>query len=228
MMSSREEAFFLAVSAGDRARVTELVDENPALLEARDSEGRTGLLLAVYHGHHEVVNLLTDRRPGTDVFEAAAAGQAGRVGELIREDPSRMDSVSSDGFSPLGLAAFFGHPDLVELLLASGADPNVASRNAMRVTPLHSGAAHEDPDVALRVCTLLLDGGADPDAVQAGGWRPLHQAASHGNLPLVRLLTQHGARVAPMSDDDRTPLAMARDGGHAAVARFLEDVDSSG
>ena len=30
------------------------------------------------------------------------------------------------GFSPLGLAAFFGHPDAVKLLLARGADPKEA------------------------------------------------------------------------------------------------------
>lgn len=226
MSTSRKEAFFASVSAGDRDRVAELVDEDPNLLETRDAEGRTGLLLAVYHGQHEVVNLLTDRRPGTDVFEAAASGQAGRIRDLLRGDPDRLRAVSSDGFSPLGLAAFFGNPEVVEILLASGADPNQASRNTMRVTPLHSGAAHGDPDVALRVCRLLLEAGADPDAPQAGGWRPLHQAASHGNLPLVQLLIRHGAGLAPMSDDDRTPLAMAREGGHDSVVRFLEDASS--
>lgn len=222
MSRATERAFFQAVTAGDRDRVAVMVEREPSLLEARDPQGRTGLLVAVYHGHHEVVNLLTDRRPGTDVFESAASGRVGRVRDLIRDDPARLKAVSSDGFSPLGLAAFFGHPEVVALLLEAGADPDVASRNTMRVTPLHSAAAHGVADVALHICRLLLDRGADPDAAQAGGWRPLHHAAAHGNLELVRLLLGHGAERAPESDDGRTPLSMAREGGHEAVVRFLE------
>lgn len=222
MSRSREEAFFSAIIQGDRSRVEELVSGDPDLLEAHDAEGRSGLLLAVYHGHHEVVNLLTNQRPATDIFEAAASGRVDRVRDLVRDDPSRVRGVSSDGFSPLGLAAFFGHPEVAGTLLEAGAEPDVASVNTMRVSPLHSAAAHGDPDVAYRICEMLLTRGADPDPTQAGGWRPLHQAASHGNLPLVKLLVRHGADVDPKSEDGRTPSSMAREAGYEAVARFLE------
>ncbi|MFP3948572.1 MAG: ankyrin repeat domain-containing protein [Longimicrobiales bacterium] len=223
MSSSSERAFFSAVIQGDRARVEELVRADPGLLEAHDAEGRSGLLLAVYHGQHEVVNLLTDHRPRTDIFEAAASGRVDRVRDLVQEDASLVRRTSSDGFSPLGLAAFFGHPEVVEVLLEAGAEPDVASENTMRVTPLHSAAAHGESEVAHRICEMLLARGADPNPAQAGGWRPLHQAASHGNLPLVKLLVGHGADVAPRSDDGRTPLSMAREAGNGAVVSFLED-----
>lgn len=224
MSTSNEEAFFSAVVQGDRARVEELVERDPSLLRAEDPEGRSGLLLAVYHGQHEVVNLLTGHRPGTDIFEAAASGRVARVRELVREDAARVGGTSSDGFSPLGLAAFFGHPDVVEVLLEAGAEPDVASDNTMRVTPLHSASAHAESVVAHRICEMLLARGGDPNAAQAGGWRPLHQAASHGNLSLVKLLVRHGAAVDPESDDGRTPVNMARETGHDDVVRFLEGI----
>lgn len=222
MSRANEAAFFNAVVQGDRARVEELVREDPRLLEAHDAEGRSGLLLAVYHGQHEVVNLLTDRRPGTDIFEAAASGRLGRVRNLLREDPTLVGEVSADGFTPLGLAAFFGHPQVAEALLEAGAEPDVSSDNTMRVTPLHSAAAQGDSKVALRICRMLLARGADPNLAQAGGWRPVHQAAAHGNLALVELLVRHGADVEPRSEDGRTPLSMAREAGHDEVVRFLE------
>ena len=213
--------FFRAVEEGDRDRVAGLLGDEPALASARDEEGRTGLLLAIYHGHHEVVNLLSGHRPGTDIFEAAASGDASRIVELLREEPHRVQHTSTDGFSPLGLAAFFGHPEVVEVLLEGGADPNRTSRNAMKVTPLHSGAAHRDPAVALEICRRLLLAGADPNRPQTGGWRPLHRAAAHGHEGLVRLLLREGADPSVESDDGRTPLDMAREQGADGVVALL-------
>ncbi|MDX1567048.1 MAG: ankyrin repeat domain-containing protein, partial [Longimicrobiales bacterium] len=164
-------------------------------------------------------------RPTTDIFEAAASGRLDRVRDLVREDASLVGRISSDGFTPLGLAAFFGHPEVAKVLLEAGAEPDTASENTMRVTPLHSAAAHGDSRVAYRICEMLLTRGADPNVAQAGGWRPLHQAASHGNLALVKLLVRHGSEVAVRSDDGRTPLSMAREAGHEDVVRFLTDQD---
>lgn len=221
-MTQRED-FFQAVTDGDRHRVARMLERAPSLSHATDPEGRTGLLLAVYHGHHELVNLLTRHRPSVDVFEAAASGDAARVLELVREEPARAGYTSQDGFSPLGLGAFFGHPEVVAVLLDAGADPNVPSRNAMKVTPLHSGAACSDPSKALAICRALLGAGADPNVRQAGGWTPLHQAASHGNGRLASLLLDRGADAAAASEDGRTPVEMARSQGHDEVVERLED-----
>ncbi len=222
-----KEAFFAAVADGDLAATRELLERAPDLADVTDEEGRTGLLVAIYHGHHHLVNLLSERRTTVDVFEAAARGDVARVLELLREEPARAHQTSPDGFRPLGLAAFFGHPEVVEVLLEAGADPDVSSRNAMRVTPLHSGAACRDPEAALDICRALLRRGADPDATQAGGWTPLHQAAQHGNERLVDLLLEHGAASTPLSDDGRSPVEMARQRGHDRIVERLERAGGS-
>jgi ankyrin repeat protein len=96
-----------------------------------------------------------------DLYEAAASESMERVEELVRADSSLVNTYSSDGFTALGLSAFFGHQEVVEFLLTAGADPNLAARNPMHVTPLHSAAAHSRPTVAFAVARQLLMHGAN-------------------------------------------------------------------
>jgi len=91
-----------------------------------------------------------------NIFEASATGQTERVRALVKQDASLANAFSSDGFMPLGLAVFFGHRETVEVLLAAGAEVNTASRETMKVTPLHSAAAAREVAIA----RLLIDHGA--------------------------------------------------------------------
>jgi ankyrin repeat protein len=56
---------------------------------------------------------------------------------------------------------------------------------------------------------------------QAGGWTPLHQAASHGREDVAKILVDKGASLAAKSDDGRTPLEMARAKGHEGLEELL-------
>jgi len=213
--------FLEAVAAGDAAKVKKLLEKDPELASSRDPAGVSATLHAAYNGHHEVLEALFGTGIEPDLFEAAAVGRQGRVEEILEADPGAVESTSPDGFSPLGLAAFFGHSRLVELLLAHGADPNRPSENAMKVAPLHSAVAHRGPAAALEMARLLLANGARVDVVQAGGWTPLHQAAASGHEELVRLLRAHGADLTAQSDDGRTSQQIAEERGHRALAVTL-------
>jgi ankyrin repeat protein len=212
---------FEAIRDNDGPRVRALLAEDPALAGARNATGVSALLHACYHGRPQLARVLVEHGAPLDVFEAAALGDASRLRALIDADPTLANAVAPDGFSPLGLAAFFGHCEVVALLLARGASPTVASRNAMRVTPLHSAAAHRESASSLSMCRELLSHGANPNVRQQGGWTPMHEAAAHGNLELASLLLGHGARAQTRSDDGRTPIDMALASGHSAVAELL-------
>jgi ankyrin repeat protein len=123
-----------------------------------------------------------------DVFAAAATG---RLADLERalKDSSAVSSFAYDGWTPLHLAAFFGHLEAARLLLAEGADVKAVSRNGMKNTPLHAATAGRHGELAL----LLLQHGADPAALDAGGYTPL-QIATQNQLESV---------VAAMSADRR-------------------------
>jgi uncharacterized protein len=150
------------------------------------------ILAALYTGNREQAEALRGETGELDVFEAAALGDAGRLGELLREDPDLARAWSPDGFTALHYAAFFGSPEAIEALVAAGADLEAPARNrefAPEARPLHSAAAAGRSDNA----AALLAAGADPNARQHGGFTPLMEAEQSGNLDLAELLIRHGA-----------------------------------
>ena len=211
------EVLFEAIKQGDAAAVRSLVDQDPALLEASDTQGISAVLLAVYYGRKEILHDLLARNPRLSVFEASAAGQSERVREWVSKDPGLALAYSQDGYTALGLASFFGHLEIVNLLLGRGAEVNVVSRNDMAVRPLHSAAAGRH----LAVAQVLLAHGADVHAKSHGGWTALHSAADHGQIEFIRTLLEHGARPDVRNDEGLSPLDLARRGAHSEVADLL-------
>lgn len=150
------------------------------------------VLQAIYRGEAEEAARLAEGRE-LDVFEAAALGRVERLRGLLDDDPSLANAWADDGFQPLGLASFFGHVDAVRLLLERGAEVNSASRNQMKVMPLHSAAATPDADARYEIAELLLAAGADPNALQQDQYTPLMAADQHDDARLRELLVEHGA-----------------------------------
>ncbi|HEX2350157.1 MAG TPA: ankyrin repeat domain-containing protein [Ktedonobacterales bacterium] len=210
-------AFFRAIRAGDRAQVERSLAAQPALSAARDAQGVSAPLVALYHGEPAIATLLAEAGAPLDVFEAAALGRVERLGALLAADPALAHAVAPDGFSPLGLAAFFGQAEAAHRLLEAGADPNRASQNAMRVAPLHSAVAAQ----RLAISEELLRHGADVNAAQADDFTPLHEAAQNGQLAMIELLLAHGADPTARKSDGQTPLDVAEAHGQTAAAELL-------
>jgi uncharacterized protein len=214
------EELFAAIDRGEAERVRELVRSDPSLAAARDEDGVSAVLRARYRGLGEAVEALLEAGPELDVFDAAALGELERLRELLDRDASETSAYSSDGFTPLHLASFFGQPGAVELLLERGADVSAVSRNPLGVTPLHSAAAARQT----RIADLLLERGADAGARQQGGFTALHAAAQNGDGELAELLLACGADRGARSEDGRLPAELAAEQGHAELAGRLEPV----
>ncbi len=120
------QEIFDVVRAGDTGRLQALLRANPGLATVRNERGHTPVLIAQYRDKPEAVALLLAAEPELDIFDAASVGRTQRVAEWLERDPGLLDAKSAMGFSPLGLAAFFGHEDTVKMLLARGADPREA------------------------------------------------------------------------------------------------------
>jgi ankyrin repeat protein len=211
------ESLFAAIAAADSARVDALLDGDSDLAAARNHQGLSAVLAALYCRNDDILTALLDRRPPLDLFEAAAIGEAALLGELVDsgDDPAAW---AVDGFSALHLASFFGRTAVVRLLLDRHVPVDRPSRNGMRVTPLHSAAAGGHAGIA----ALLLAAGADPNARQHGGWTPLHAAAQQGNATLVRSLLEHGADPAAENAEGLTPRDLAVAGGQEEVIALFE------
>ena len=152
-----------------------------------------------------------------DIHAAAKAGDNDEVAAILSMDNRLTRAVDQDGWTPLHLAAHYGHVDVVETLLANNADVHARSTNYMRNQALHAATAGRRVETA----RLLLRAGADANATQAGGFVPLHSAAQNGDAALVELLLAHGADVNARTDEGRTALALAEQAGRADVAALL-------
>ena len=205
-MDQRAEVFS-AIEAGDRRRVDELLTADPGLAGARDERGVSAVLTARYRGQVDIEARILAESPTLDVFDAAGLGDVGRLSELLDLDPDLVAAVSPDGFTPLHLAAFFGHTHAAEVLLGRGADAEAQASNGSGLRPLNSAAAGGHATIA----HLLLDRGADVEVRQAGGYTPLHSAASNGDLAMSRLLLDRGADPHARTDEGTTPLDLAND-----------------
>ena len=136
-----------------------------------------------------------------DIFWAAIMGDAARTVELLTDDGGRAraataaDHVLGGGLSPLHLAAQGGHIELMNALLAAGADIN--ARDACGYTPLHFAICFGPKQ--------FLDPLPDLSAAaqDVGVYRLL--------TDVPRFLLEQGADLnAREADQGRTPLELAR------------------
>lgn len=210
--------FFEAIKKSDRAAVERELERDAALAGAEE-DGTPAVLVAVYHGKEEIAQLLAKRKGELTIFEASAVGDLGQVKAHLERDPSLVNAYASDGFFPLGLAAFFRRAEVVDYLIAQGADVKAVAKNPMQVTALHSAVADGgDP----RIAKALVAAGADVNAKQRHGWTPLHGAAHSGDRELVELLLAGGADPDAKHQEGKTALDLARENGHLDVATVLE------
>lgn len=213
-----EQGLFEAIKAGKLDQVNRLLRENPGLLKARDANGASPLLIAIYHQQHDIAKALADASVSIDIFEAAALGRVDRIKQLLRDDPSLASAYAPDGFPPVGLASFFGHLDAVRALIAAGADIHAAARNGLKVQAIHAAVASKNLDIVRTV----LEAGADPNAAQQQGFRPMHEAGSSGSRELAELLMKYGGDPTLKNDEGKSTITIAREKGHAEFADWLE------
>jgi ankyrin repeat protein len=210
-------AFIDAIKAGEFDRVKAMVSAEPELIDARSRTGDSAILTAVYHRQKEIVNLLVARGATMTIFDACAAGEIEKAERLLEAQPASVHGYSPDGWTPLHLAAFFGHAKIAELLLSRDANVAARSRNSNGNTPLHAALAGNHKFVA----GLLMGAGADVNATDAGQWRPLHIAAANNNLDAMRTLIAQGADVTAANADGKTALSLAQEKNQREAASLL-------
>ena len=134
------------------------------------------LVAAIRSGDTVVLRQLLDDKPG--LASSAIGGAHGNRTPL---------HVVADwpGYFPNG-------PEVVRILIAAGADPNVRNPGKQFAeTPLHWAASSDDVDVA----RALIDGGADVEAADGSIGTPLDNAIGYACWHVARLLVARGARV---------------------------------
>ncbi|KAF2998851.1 hypothetical protein E8E13_003394 [Curvularia kusanoi] len=161
-------------------------------IESRDAKyKRTSLLWATSMNHHKVVELLLQngananvqtRHDGYVLDVAVRRGFKTVVGLLLEN--------GAKSISALQLAAYHGHHEIAELLLAHGADVN--HRDDRYWSALGAAICHDEDKTDL--VRLFLDWGTDINIV-IDGRTALEAAAHYNNLNVAELLLQRGANM---------------------------------
>src|SRR5262245_54995476 len=110
-----------AIVSGDLQAVRSIIKQDPTAVQAITETGESALILAVYRNRTEIAEMLVAAGAPMNIYEASAMGKKEKITELLQSQPDLIYSYSHDGWTPLHLAAFFGHREAIELLIQRGA-----------------------------------------------------------------------------------------------------------
>jgi len=197
-----------ACTASDIDKVKELLERNPALVNAQDDAGATPLSRAVIalKPSAELVRLLlekgaqvegTMKNGGRPLRSAALLGRKDLVVMLLKHG-AKIGAQDQYGRTALSYAASGNRTEVADVLLARGAEINVFEAAALGKTKKLEEFLRSDPMSARA-----------RDAPQ--GFTPLHLAVVNGQTEAVRLLLAHGASAFQESRYGYSPCYFARE-----------------
>lgn len=224
---SRGRTPLIAAAIEGHSGVVRFLVERDADIEARNSAGQTALLAAAGRGHGDVVRFLVeqgadvnartyaDAAPTTEPETTALIQMAWRRDAdtviVLLEAGADVNARSGWGRSALFEAVDSGNLQMVEILLAHGADPNLDQlRLILAVVGDDEGAArlneysllmyaasHERKDHTperFEIFRALLAAGADPLFKTRFGDTPLSVALTYGHDDISTVISQAGAQ----------------------------------
>ncbi len=165
-----EPPLFLAISQGSLRVARFLIGRPEVNVDARGSTDENPLMMAALRGHLDLVEALIARRaqvnkPGWTPLHYAATHKgpnAPAITRLLLEHHAFIDAESPNRTTPLMMAAHYGHPMVVRMLLEEGADP--LARNQQGLTAIDFAHRAGRPDMAELIASFVRG------SLPAGTW----------------------------------------------------------
>ena len=188
----------------DQAEVVRVLLAQGLDVNASDSlYGYTPLHEAARKGNVAVLGILItagaklnarDRNAATALHAAIGNNQL-EAAKVLLEGGCDANARDGDGASALHYAVQVNDPAALSLLLAHQANPNARTNESWdlpgNTTPLHLAAASGE----LALVRLLVEAGADVNAADADGKKPLNLAYETGADAVVAYLRSNGAKI---------------------------------
>ncbi|XP_022807979.1 uncharacterized protein LOC111344986 [Stylophora pistillata] len=203
-----ETALHAAVSSGHNSIVTELLSSDARALGCHDYSGRTPLHAAVRENNHDILEVLLKAHETvlniTCSFWQDVQEKRGQNDSRMLDDIELFEyhkDVCHCGYTPLHLAARYGHTKIGMRLIDSGAHVN--ARDCQGATPLHVAACHNHVQFAHH---LLAAARADLNSRTLNGSKPIHSAAACSAIDVINLLRYLRANLSATDDNGLTAL----------------------
>ncbi|MBT9476010.1 ankyrin repeat domain-containing protein [Polaromonas sp.] len=121
-------------------------------------KGESPLMLAALKGQQDLAAQLIKRgadvnKTGWTALHYAASSAQLAIISLLIEHSAYIDAESPNGTTPLMMAAMYGSPEAVKLLLQEGADPQL--KNQQGLTALQFAQRANRPDSAEAIATFI-------------------------------------------------------------------------
>ncbi len=175
---------------GDLEKFKSIVAENDELLRVEAPWRETPLQAAAHTANRSVLEYLLGRGVELDVLAATVLGMSVTVQTLLERNPELAHICGAHNLPLTFHAAYAGEQAVLERIIAAGGDVN-AGDGAM--TALHATVAASRPEIA----RWLLERGANPNPIAFDKATPLLTAIKRGDLELMDVLAQSGARAKP-------------------------------
>ncbi len=224
----------IAGAAPDPRLVDAMARQNPqavrtlikqgADVNSRAADGTTALHWAAHWDDVETVDFLLKAGASIDAVDdhgvtalsLAAENASLRMVEALLKAGANPNIAQMSGMTPLLEAINVGNAQAVQTLIAHRANVDAATSKT-KITPLMWAIGDNHPDLA----KMLLDAGADVQAVTADGFSALTFAARVGDVATARLLVARGLAVNETGADRVHALPYAALSGQDAFALFL-------
>lgn len=144
---------------------------------------------------------------------AIARGDIDQINEQL-DRKANVNCLAGDGLSTLQWA-MTADPNVLSLLLNSGANPN--TRSTEGATPIMNAVQSDKIDHL----NILIQNKADLNAKDNRGFTALHRASEMGRKEMVRILLENGADKN-VEAENHTPLSLARATKNEEIIKLLE------
>ena len=154
----------------------------------------------------------------TKVHEMAIQGEDEDLEEFLADPENKklVNEPDAVGWTPLHWACSKGHNQVVRMLLANAADPNLATE-ADGWTAAHDAARRGNQD-ALR---QIQQAGGNIERASSSGTRPLHYAVQYGQSKAVQWMLQEGCDVDGANVTGWSPLHFSARYGRKDICEML-------
>merc|ERR1712130_655641 len=208
------------------AAIQDLIAQGSNIGAQMDKTGETPLHLASRYARADAAKKLLDAKADanaqdntgrTPLHAAVAADAQGVFQILLRHRATDLNSKTSDGTTPLILAARLAIEGMVEDLIQADADINASDDNGK--SALHWAASVNNVDAV----NTLLAHGANRDSQDTKDETPLFLACREGSYQAAKALLDHCANRDITDHMDRLPRDVAQERLHHDIVRLLEE-----